>query len=64
MTTWVLGFDLSLTAPAAVALPLDWRPGDWKRVKSWLIKPIAPKTDDTRGNSRGTSSSPSGPATS
>ena len=49
MPTWVTGFDLSLTAPAAVALPLDWRPGDWKRVKSWLIKPIAPKTDDTRG---------------
>lgn len=39
---WVVGFDLSLTAPAAVALPLDWRPGQWKRVKSWLSKPLTP----------------------
>lgn len=49
MTAWVLGFDLSLTAPAAVALPLDWKPGDWRRVKSWLIHPKAPKGDDARG---------------
>src|ERR1700690_3603114 len=48
-TTCVLGFDLSLTAPAAVALPLDWRPGDWKRVKAWLFKPKAPKGGDLRG---------------
>jgi hypothetical protein len=48
-TTCVIGFDLSLTAPAAVALPLDWRPGDWKRVKSWLFKPTPPKGDDLRG---------------
>ena len=46
---FALGFDLSLTAPAAVALPLDWRPGDWQRARSYLLKPQAPKTDDTRG---------------
>lgn len=46
---WALGFDLSLTAPAAVALPLDWRPGDWKRARAWLTKPRAPKGDDTAG---------------
>jgi Holliday junction resolvasome RuvABC endonuclease subunit len=46
---YALGFDLSLTAPAAVALPLNWRPGDWKRAKSWLMKPKAPKNDDTAG---------------
>ena len=49
MTAWVLGFDLSLTAPAAVALPLDWRPGDWRAVKWWLANPEAPKQDDRRG---------------
>ena len=46
MTTWVLGFDLSLTAPAAIALPLDWRPGDWKRAKAWLAEPPAPEGQD------------------
>jgi hypothetical protein len=46
---YALGFDLSLSAPAAVALPLDWKPGDWKRVKTWLLKPKGPKSDDTRG---------------
>jgi hypothetical protein len=46
MTTWVLGFDLSLTAPAAVALPLDWRPGDWKCAKAWLAEPPAPEGQD------------------
>ena len=45
----VIGFDLSLSAPAAVALPLDWRPGDWKRVRTWTIKPMAPANDDLRG---------------
>jgi hypothetical protein len=49
VTPVVVGFDLSLTAPAAVALPLDWRPGDWKRAKSWLIRPEAPKSDDRQG---------------
>ena len=49
LTPQVIGFDLSLTAPAAVALPIDWRPGDWKRVQSWLLKPKAPKGDDVRG---------------
>jgi hypothetical protein len=39
---WAIGFDLSLKAPAAVALPLDWKPGDWKRVKAWLGKPPTP----------------------
>ena len=50
MTVWVLGFDLSLTAPAAVALPLDWRPGDWKRAKTWKLSPKQPKDkDDLKG---------------
>ncbi len=44
---WALGFDLSLMAPAAVAIPLNWRPGDWGRVRTWLLKPKAPKNDDT-----------------
>ncbi len=46
---YAIGFDLSLTAPAAVALPLDWRPGDWQRVRFWLLKPPAPKSDDVAG---------------
>jgi hypothetical protein len=47
---WCIGFDLSLSAPAAVALPLDWTPGDWARCKSWLGKPPTPKNqDDLRG---------------
>jgi hypothetical protein len=49
MRGWILGFDLSLAAPAAAALPLDWRPGDWKRVRTFTHYPIAPKTDDLRG---------------
>lgn len=43
---WVLGFDLSLTAPAAVALPIDWKPGDWGRAKAWLLKTKAPSSSD------------------
>jgi hypothetical protein len=43
MTAWVIGFDLSLRAPAAVALPKDWRPGDWKSVRAWLLKTKAPE---------------------
>jgi hypothetical protein len=43
MTAWVVGFDLSLRAPAAVALPKDWRPGDWKSVRAWLLKTKAPE---------------------
>jgi hypothetical protein len=46
VTPWVIGFDLSLTAPAAVALPHDWRPGDWERVKTWTLAPPAPKSKD------------------
>lgn len=46
MTIWIIGFDLSLSAPAAVALPLDWRPGHWKRVKSWLGRPPLPENQD------------------
>ncbi len=46
---YAIGFDLSLTAPAAVALPLDWKPGDWKNVRFWLLKPPAPKSDDVAG---------------
>jgi hypothetical protein len=50
VTTWCIGFDLSLRAPAAVALPLDWRPGDWKRVKAWLGVPPEPESkDDYKG---------------
>ena len=50
MKGYSLGFDLSLTAPAAVALPHDWRPGDWKSVKFWLLKTKDPKNGaDTRG---------------
>jgi hypothetical protein len=50
MTVWVVGFDLSLTAPAAVALPLDWHPGTWKHVKAWLGRPPTPKgQDDLKG---------------
>lgn len=47
---WCIGFDLSLTAPAAVALPLDWRPGDWRRMRHWLAKPPAPPSDDLKAN--------------
>lgn len=47
--SWVIGFDLSLTAPAACVLPLDWRPGNWKDVGSWLFKPPAPRNDDLVG---------------
>jgi hypothetical protein len=43
---WIIGFDLSLSAPAAVALPLDWRPGDWKRVKAWAGSPKKPENQD------------------
>jgi hypothetical protein len=53
MTSWVIGFDLSLSAPAAVALPTDWKPGDWKRVKAWLGKPPTPESqDDLHGQMR------------
>lgn len=46
--TWIVGFDFSLSAPAAVALPLDWKPGVWRRVYAWLGKPPAPKSGDDR----------------
>lgn len=49
MSKWVVGFDLSLRAPAAIALPFDWKPGDWKNIKAWLLKPPQPKQDDARG---------------
>ena len=49
MTAWIVGFDLSLTAPAAVALPLNWKPGDWKQMRACHIAPKAPKGDDVRG---------------
>ena len=44
MSPHVLGFDLSLRAPAAVALPLDWHPGDWKRVRTWATTTPEPET--------------------
>ncbi len=49
MKSYVFGFDLSLTAPACVALPLDWRPGDWRAARAFLIRPKAPKNDNIRG---------------
>ena len=50
MTAHVIGFDLSLRAPAAVALPLDWRPGDWRRVRTWTTSTPDPASlDDHRG---------------
>lgn len=50
---WAIGFDLSLVAPAAVALPLDWRPGDWTRVCAWLLKTKTPENkDDLAGQAR------------
>jgi hypothetical protein len=45
-TAWVIGFDLSLKAPGAVALPLDWKPGDWRTAKAWLGKLREPKSQD------------------
>lgn len=46
MRGWVVGFDLSLSSPAAVALPRDWRPGDWRHARSWNMKPRPPKSKD------------------
>ena len=46
MKGWIIGFDLSLTAPAAVALPLDWRPGSWRRVEAEVIRPPPPGSAD------------------
>jgi len=50
--TWIFGYDLSLTAPACVAIPVGWRPGDWKAVRAFLIYPEAPKADDVAGQLR------------
>jgi Holliday junction resolvasome RuvABC endonuclease subunit len=33
----LVGLDLSLRQSAAVALPLDWTPGDWSAVRSMLV---------------------------
>jgi hypothetical protein len=49
MKKWVFGFDLSLTASACAALSLDWRPGDWKSVRTFLLKPKTIKDDDVAG---------------
>jgi hypothetical protein len=49
MKGYVVGFDLSLTAPAAVALPLDWRPGAWGRMRHFSVSPRVPSTDDLTG---------------
>ncbi len=50
---YAIGFDLSLSAPAAVALPLDWNPGDWKRARSWLLKTKNPDSKaDLEGQMR------------
>jgi hypothetical protein len=49
MKEWVFGFDLSLTAPACVALPLDWRPGDWESVAAFLLKPKTLKIGNVAG---------------
>lgn len=44
----MIGFDLSLTAPAACYLPNDWVPGDWAAAQVYHIAPRAPKNDDLR----------------
>jgi hypothetical protein len=49
MKKWVLGFDLSLTASACVALPIDWRPGDWRSVRTFLLKTKTVKDGDVAG---------------
>lgn len=49
---WIVGLDLSLTAPAAVAIPLDWKPGAWKRVKHALCEPAKVEEDDLAGQIR------------
>jgi len=46
MKGYVLAFDLSVTAPGAVALPLLWRLGQWSSVKAWLGKFKSPPNDD------------------
>lgn len=52
MTEYVVGFDLSLTAPAAVALPVSWHPGKWQVVRASHINPPSPKNDDLAGQIR------------
>lgn len=50
---WVVGFDLSVASPGAVALPLHWRPGDWRTPKAWLLKTARPASaDDLEGQLR------------
>lgn len=49
---YVIGLDLSLTAPAAVAIPIGWRPGNWRAVDADLLKPDAPSKDDLEGQFR------------
>jgi hypothetical protein len=45
----IVGFDISLTGPAACILPLRWRPGDWKRARVEHLKFDSLKLDDARG---------------
>lgn len=42
----VLAFDLSVTSPGAVAIPIGWRPGSWGRVRAWLGKFRSPPKAD------------------
>lgn len=49
----IIGLDLSLARPGAVAIPVNWRPGDWKRVKTSFLKTKDPKsTADQEGQLR------------
>jgi len=49
MKAWIIGFDLSLAAPAAAAIPIGWKPGSWRKVETSIIKPPSPATDDIEG---------------
>lgn len=51
--SYVLGLDLSIRAPAAVALPLNWRPGSWRQVRTWALSTTPPSSStDTLGRLR------------
>lgn len=41
--TYVVGFDLSLRAPAACRIPVDWKPGDWGSVQVEHLLPVVGK---------------------
>lgn len=45
----VLGFDLSLSAPAACFAPAGWRPGDWGALRLWTRAFATVPDDDIAG---------------